>query len=207
MRISHLLLLLFLLLVVSKSGVAAPKDLQGWIDLPVEVHDELIRKLKAGKKYSEEQLETITHCLKESDVRQIVNCLSDDGLEDALAIGYLIKEEMGKLRDRVCGGSSMGEKDRCQKLQQDLAGMGDRILETWSQTLASGEAYLEKRTALTRLKRQICHHINEKDCWTWLNERLDLHCSPEKLGRDAEQLRQCRMDVAQDIWNRLNAKN
>ena len=197
--------MLFVLLLSSTLGLVEAKELQDWMDLPAEVQENLTQKLKKSRKYTEEQMKTITNCLEKSKLEETINCLSNDGLEDALEIGYMIKDEMRDLRDRVCGSSSFGDKDRCKQLQKDLAGLGDRIKETWSKTLASGQAYLKKRTELTRLKKKICDKINKKGCWSWLNERMDINCNPKKLDNDAEKLRQCRTNIARDVWERLNA--
>ncbi len=186
----------------STGGMAAPKDLQEWIDLPVEVHDALKRKLTESKKYTEEQLETITECLDKSEVQSIINCLSDDGMEDTLEIGDMIRDEMGNLRDKVCGGGFL-EKDRCKKLENDLKNVGIRIKDKWSRALASGKAFLDKRYELTRLKRKICNKIDQKGCWSWLNERMDLHCKPGDFSNDADKLKQCRMQVAEGVWEKV----
>ena len=207
MKVRKRLLVLVLLLITATTGVAVSKELQEWIDLPAEVHDELKQKLQKSKKYTAEQIEVITDCLKKPTMEKIINCLSNDGLEDAMEIGYMIKDEMRDLRDKICGSSSFGDQDRCKQLQKDLKGMGDRIRETWSKTLASGQTYLKKRTELTHLKKKICDKINKKGCWGWLNERMDIQCNPKKLDNDGEKLRQCRMEVAQDVWGRLNTGN
>ncbi len=207
MKIRELFLILILLLITATVGMATPKKLQDWIDLPVEVHDEIKRKLQNSQKYTAAQLDVISDCLKKSTLEKIINCLSDDGLEDTLEIGYMLKDEMLDLRDKICGNSSFGDKDRCKQLQKDLSGMGDRIRETWLDTLASGQEYLNKRTELTHLKKKICDKINKKDCWSWLNERLNIQCNPKKLENDGEKLRLCRMDVAGNVWKQLNANN
>ncbi len=206
MRISSLLLGLVFAAFLVSSSLALAKDLQDLIDLPEEVHDKLKQKLEDSKEYTEEQMETITRCLKKSGVQRIINCLSDDGLEDAMEIGYVIRDEMGNLRDRVCGGSSILEKDRCEKLQNDVKNMGSRIKEKWSKSLAGGKAYFEKKYELTLLKKKICDKIDQKGCWGWLNERLDIHCKPTKLDHNAEKLRQCRLKIAQDVWKRVEAR-
>lgn len=204
MRVATLFILCASALFLSSTTSA--KDLQDLIDLPVEVHETLKSRFAESKEYTEAQLETITRCLDKGDVERIINCLSDDGLDDAVAIGYLIRDEMGNLKDRVCRGSSLLEQDRCRKLQNDVNAMGTQIKEKWSKTLDKGKAYLEKRYELTRLKKRICDRINDEGCWRWLNDRLDIHCKPSSLDNDPEKLRQCRLDIANDVWNRLEAK-
>ena len=176
------------------------------IDLPEEVHEKLTQKLADSKEYTEEQLETITGCLKKSGIQRIINCLSDDGLEDAVEIGYIIRDEMGNLRDRVCRGNSMRDKDRCDKLQNDLKQIGTQIKDKWSKTLASGKAYLEKKYELTYLKKKICSKINQEGCWSWLNERLDIHCKSADFDHNVEKLKQCRLKTAKSVWKRVGGK-
>jgi len=57
------------------------------------------------------------------------------------------------------------------------------------------------------LKKKICDKINKKVCWSWLNERLDLNCNPQKLANDIEKLQQYRMKVAGDVWGKLSTQN
>jgi len=196
-----------LILIASTQYLAAADKLQEWIDLPAEVHEELTQKLKKSQKYTTEQIEVITGCLEKKGVKQIINCLSDDGLEDALEIGDLIKDEMRDLRNRVCGGSHILQKDRCKQLQKDLLNMGEQLKEKWSETMSSGQAYLKSKTELSQLKKNICDKINKKGCWSWLSERLDLNCNPQKLGNAVEKLQQCRINVAKEVWERLSAQN
>ena len=207
MKIRKRCLMLIMILITSTLGLVEAKELQDLIELPAEVHDKLTQKLKQSKKYTEEQMKTITDCLEKSNIEKIINCLSDDGLEDTLEIGYMIKDEIKDLRDRVCGSSSFGDKDRCKQLQKDLLSLGHQIKETWSKTLASGQAYLKNRTELTRLKKKICDKINKKGCWSWLNERMDINCNPKKMDYEGEKLRQCRTNIARDVWEQLNAGN
>lgn len=206
MRITQLLLGLVVTVFLFNGSITVAKEMQDLIDLPAEVADKLKQKLDESKEYTDEQMEIITHCLKKSGVQNIINCLSDDGLEDAMEIGYVIRDEMGNLRDRVCGGSTILEKDRCNKLKNDVKTMGKEIKEKWSRTLADGKAYLEKKYELTLLKKKICDKINQEGCWNWLNERLDIHCKPADLDNNTEKLRQCRMEVAQDVWKRVEAR-
>lgn len=195
------------------SGIAlAAGNLQDIIDLPAEVHDKLKQKLEDSREYTEDQMASITRCLDKGNVRDIVNCLSDDGLDEAVEIGYIIRDEMSNLRDKVCGGT-FSDRDRCEKLQDDVKNLGvkmktwgSQLQEKWSKTVAGGRAYLEKRYELTRLKRKICDRINQEGCWNWLNERLDLHCKPSDLGNDPEKLKQCRLRVAREVWSRLEAR-
>lgn len=213
MRYTLFFLGLIFSVLLAATPIAAATDLQDLIDLPVEVHDKIMEKLEDSKEYTEEQLETITRCMKKPGVKRIINCLSDDGLEDSLEIGYIIRDEMSNLRDKVCGGGFL-EEDRCKKLQKDVADVGlqvkdfgNRLKEKWSNAITGGKAFLEKRYELTRLKKKICDKINQEGCWSWLNERLDIRCKPSNLGNDPEKLKQCRIDVAQDVWKRVEARN
>jgi len=205
------LLLLFCLVFCLPGISPAAEELRDIIELPVEIHEQLKRKLKDSREYTEEQLASINRCLERGNVKGVINCLSDDGLEDALEIGYIIRDEMSHLRDRICGSDSHG--DRCKKARDDVKHLGSSIQrwgtqlqEKWSQTVAGGKAYLDQRYELTRLKKKICDRINQEGCWNWLNERLDLNCKPKDLGHDPERLKQCRLEVARDVWQRLEAR-
>ena len=175
-----------------------------WLDIPAEYRDEVAEKLEKSKHFTEEQLKIVKECLKQSGIKDTLNCFSDGGLDEAANILVIIRDELGSIKDRICGGSSSLDHNKCTQLQDKTVQLKDDLAAVLSGTIEKGQKYLEERNKLFTMKRKICGKIKEEGCWTWLEERLNLKCNPKKFDKHPEKLEQCQMEVVNDVWERLN---
>lgn len=194
--------LLFLIFLGSQQVFAAKGS--DWLDIPPEYREQVIRKLNEGKQYTAEQLKVISGCLEKTSSEKIADCLSGGGLGEVTEIYSSVKSELKSIAEEVCGKSSFWEKNRCEKLEEQLSEFSKQLKTTWSDALQKGKQYLQKKNELLLLKRNICDKIDQEGCWSWLNERIDLRCNPSKLKDDPEKLHRCRMKTAEGVWERLN---
>ncbi len=196
--------LVALLLFVPMFVFANVDEVEDLLEIPVEYRDEIEDRLKESREFTEEQIEIITACLDESSMTQVLNCFSRGGIDEAANIWMLINEELANMEERLCGKSTFFEKDRCEQIKESLDRIREQMDGIWSTTMERGRKYLKEKNELIFLKRKICKKINQKGCWSWLNERLLLKCNPNKMGADLRKLEKCRLDVANDVWERLN---
>jgi hypothetical protein len=178
-------------------------NFEKWLDIPSEYKDEIADALETSKEFTEEQIQLITTCLEESSLKDSLNCLSDGGMDEAMGILLTVSEAFTGIKDRICGGTSLTDRDRCRQIQSKLNQWKDGLAGTLSGTIKRGQKYLEERNRLFFMKRQICAKIGEKGCWSWLDDRLNLKCDPGKIGSDPEILKECRLTVVNEVWERL----
>lgn len=192
-----------LVLIPFGSPVLASESSE-WLALTAEYKDELLDLLEQGKAYSEEQLEIIRDCMNESSMDDTLECFSRGGFDDAKKIVENLFAELSGLRERICGDNSDENIYACDTIEKSLKRFSEKIESSWSDSIQKGAAFLRKANELFYLKKKICDRINEKGCWSWLNERIDLKCNPEHFEASPEELRQCRLAVANDVWERLD---
>ncbi len=202
-----LLISFLFVLLLTLDLSAATESLEDLLEIPADYRDEIEEMLEKSKEFTEDQLEVIQDCLDESSAKEIANCFSKGGIDEAGKILSMIKDELFDVERRICGESSIFEKDRCEKFQESMKkfkGQADKLWSAWSSTMDRGRRYVEERNRLFTLKRKICQKINEDGCWKWLNERMDIKCNPKKIGYDAQKLEACQLEVANDVWDRLD---
>ncbi|MBU2514349.1 hypothetical protein KJ966_23680 [bacterium] len=179
-------------------------EVEDLLEIPVEYRDEIKDKFKESREFSEAQIEIIAECLKESSIKGVLNCFSRGGIDEASNILVLIRDELLNIEERLCGKSTLFQKDRCEKIKSNLDNIKKQIGNMWSTTMERGKQRLREKNELITLKRKICEKINQDGCWSWLNERLYLKCNPKKIGTDSQVQEKCRLEAATEVWNRLN---
>ncbi len=204
MRFICRIIVALVIFCMSDTVFAASGSAKDWLEIPAEYKDEVADKLEQSKEFTAEQMEMIKECLEESSFKETLNCISKGGVDEAAVILSSIAEAFGDIKERICGSSSMMDKNRCSQFKTRLQDWKDELSGTFSGTIKRGQQYLEERNKLFHMKRKICNKIGEKGCWTWLDERIDLKCNPEKIGTDLQKLEDCRLEVVNDVWERLN---
>lgn len=177
-----------------------------WLEVSKEYKDEILEQLENSKQFTENQLEVIDDCLNESNVKEVLNCFSGGGVEGAAGALTIIRDELEQIRERICGKGSWRNKDKCQKFGESLDKLRTDLQKTWGELLQKGKDYLEQSNNLLFMKRKICRKINQDGCYRWLNERIDLKCNPKKTGNDPAIIEKCRLDVTQEVWDRVNSQ-
>ncbi len=175
-----------------------------WLDITLEYKDEISDKLKESKQFTEDQLEVINDCLDESSVKEVLNCFSDGGVDEATGALIIIRDELVNIRERICGKSLLGNKDKCDQFGDKIIKLKADLQNTWASTLEKGKQYLDKKNKLLFMKRKICKKINEEGCYIWLNERIKIKCSPQNIGSDPAAIEKCQLDVTDEVWKRIN---
>lgn len=175
-----------------------------WMELSSEVKDELIEKLEESREFTEEQLEVIQVCFEESSFKDAVNCFSSGGVDKASELFTIVEDELGHIRERICGESTLGNRDQCDRVKDSLAKLKSDLQSVWYTMLDKGKQYLEEKNRLLFMKRKICKKINQEGCYQWLNERIEIKCNPKTIGNDPETIEQCKLDVSEAVWRRLN---
>lgn len=183
---------------------ASTVDTEKWVDMAEEYSGEIRKKLEQTKKFTEEQIDTITECMKQPTLKDNLNCLTDGGVDGASDVLVEVKDAMTDIQNRICGGSSAFEKDRCSQLKDRLDEWKKELTGNLSETMKRGQKYLEERNKLFFMKKKICTKIGEKGCWTWLDDRINIKCDPKKVGTNTKALESCRLDVVNDVWSKLN---
>ncbi len=194
-------LLIFLATVTYGVGWDDGKE---WLEVSGEYKDEILEKLNDSKKFTEDQLTVIDECLNESNLKKVLDCLSGGGVNEAAGALTIIRDELGQIRERICGKGSLGNKDKCQKFGDSLNTLKKDLQKSWGELLQKGKGYLEQSNELLFMKRKICNKIDQEGCYRWLNERIDLKCNPKKIGNDPATIEKCRLDVTQEVWDRVN---
>ncbi len=182
---------------------AADGTVKKWLDVPSEYRKEIADKLEKSKRYTEEQMKVVKRCLDKSGAREILNCFSAGGLDKAASILLVIRDEFNSIADRICGGSSLTDQNKCKQLKENTILLKEGLAAALTGTIEKGQHYLEEKNKLFSMKRKICGKIKEKGCWTWLDERLNIKCNPQELGRHPDKLEQCRLEVLDEVWKRL----
>lgn len=204
---TRIFILLFLILMTQQLvwvEAAWQKENQ-WLEIPEEYRKEISEQIKASKQYTAEQLSVITDCLSETSVAEILNCLSAGGIDEAAGILTLIRDKVSEIRERICGGSALGNKDSCDKLSDSLIRFKQDLQEAWSVTVAKGKQYLAEKNRVLTMKRSICNRIKQEGCYQWLNDRIELKCNPKKIGTNPTAIETCQWDVVEEVWQRLNS--
>jgi hypothetical protein len=186
---------------------AAWQDGNEWLEIPGEYKKEITEKLEKSKQFTTDQLSVITDCLHESSVSEVLNCLSAGGIDEAAGILVLIRDEVGAIRERICGSSVLGNKDHCDQLGDTLVRLKEDLQEAWSVTIDKGKQYLAEKNRLLTMKRKICNQIKQKGCYKWLNDRIALKCNPQKIGSDPATIEKCQRGVADEVWQRLGNRD
>lgn len=175
-----------------------------WLEVSKEYKDEILEKLENSKQFTEDQLQVIDDCMNESSVKKVLNCFSGGGVDEAAGALTIIRDELGNIRERICGKGSWGNKDKCQKFGDSLSKLKKDLQQSWGELLEKGKNYLEQSNKLLFMKRKICRKIDQEGCYRWLNDRIDIQCNPNKIGNNPATIEKCQLEVTEDVWGRLN---
>lgn len=175
-----------------------------WLDISQEYKNEILQHLEDSKQFTEKQLDIVADCLDESSISEVINCFSKGGIDDAIALISGIKDQLGTIRERICGEDHLGNKDKCEQFSDSLLVLTKDLKTAWSSALEKGKKYLENKNQLLFMKRKICKKIDQEGCYQWLNERIEIKCDPKKIGNDPAVIKQCKLDVADEVWSKLN---
>ena len=194
------------MLLTTSSFAAGWDEGKEWLEVSREYKDEILEKLKDSKEFTEDQLEVIDDCLNESNVKEVLNCFSGGGVDGAAGALTIIRDELGQIRERICGKGSWGNKDKCQKFGDSLHKLKNELQKSWGELLQKGKSYLEQSNQLLFMKRKICRKIDQEGCYRWLNERIDIKCNPKKIGNDPVTIEKCQLEVTEEVWGRVSSQ-